>query len=141
MDVAPGELIFPERTVLMAPASVEEVQRSMVTLNSIAELRRPKETAEFFDSLEREEQAVWLDDFLNRARFAVDRDGMPYACLLDTGVNRGHPMLASAVDANDLHTVEPGWGTDVACTRARDRLLVTGTDPASEFLDDLLPAA
>lgn len=24
----------------------------------------------------------------------------------------------------------------VACTRARDRLLVTGTDPASEFLDD-----
>jgi mRNA-degrading endonuclease RelE of RelBE toxin-antitoxin system len=26
----------------------------------------------------------------------------------------------------------------VACTRARDRLLVTGVDPASEFLDDLL---
>ena len=25
----------------------------------------------------------------------------------------------------------------VACTRARDRLLVTGTNPASEFLDDL----
>ena len=25
----------------------------------------------------------------------------------------------------------------VACTRARDRLLVTGVDPASEFLDDL----
>jgi len=26
----------------------------------------------------------------------------------------------------------------VACTRARDHLLVTGVDPASEFLDDLL---
>jgi superfamily I DNA/RNA helicase len=25
----------------------------------------------------------------------------------------------------------------VACTRARDHLLVTGSDPASEFLDDL----
>lgn len=25
----------------------------------------------------------------------------------------------------------------VACTRARDRLLVTGVEPASEFLDDL----
>ena len=25
----------------------------------------------------------------------------------------------------------------VACTRARDRLLVTGIKPASEFLDDL----
>ncbi len=26
----------------------------------------------------------------------------------------------------------------VACTRARDFLLVTGVEPASEFLDDLL---
>jgi superfamily I DNA/RNA helicase len=26
----------------------------------------------------------------------------------------------------------------VACTRARDHLLVTGVNPASEFLDDLL---
>ena len=25
----------------------------------------------------------------------------------------------------------------VACTRARERLLLTGVDPASEFLDDL----
>ena len=114
MDVALGELIFPERTVLMVRASVEEMQRSMVTLNSIAELRRPKETADFFDSLEREEQAEWLDDFLNRARFAADGDGTPYVCLLDTGVNRGHPMLTPALGANDLHTVEPGWGTDDA---------------------------
>ena len=29
----------------------------------------------------------------------------------------------------------------VACTRARDHLLVTGVDPASEFLDDLRPRA
>ena len=26
----------------------------------------------------------------------------------------------------------------VACTRARDHLIVTGVDPASEFLDDLI---
>ena len=112
MEVAQGELNFPERTVLMVRASVEEMQRSMVTLNSIAELRRPKETAEFFDSLERDEQTEWHEDFLGRARFAADGDGPPYACLLDTGVNRGHPMLAPALDADDLHTAEPGWGTN-----------------------------
>ena len=114
IEVAQGELIFPERTVLMARASMEQMQRSMVTLNSIAELRRPKETADFFDSLEREDQAEWLDDFLNRVQFAADGDGTPYACLLDTGVNRGHPMLAPALEVDDLHTVEPGWGTDDA---------------------------
>ena len=109
MEVAQGELIFPERTVLMVRASVEDMQQSMVKLNSIAELRRPKETAEFFDSLERDEQAEWLEDFLGRAQFAADGDGPPYACLLDTGVNRGHPILAPALDPDDLHTVEPGW--------------------------------
>ena len=114
MEVARGELTFPERTVLMARASVEQMQRSVVTLNSIAELRRPKETADFFDSMEREEQAEWLADFLDRARFVDDGDDTPHACLLDTGVNRGHPMLAPALDANDLHTVEPGWGTNDA---------------------------
>ena len=51
MRVAKGDLRFPERTVLLARASVEQLRASMVTLNNIAELRRPKETAEFFDSL------------------------------------------------------------------------------------------
>ena len=51
--------------------------------------------------------------------------------------------IESVVDEADLKEV---YNTErhllyVACTRARDRLLVTGTDPASEFLDDLLPAA
>ena len=114
VEVEQGELIFPERTVLMACASMEQMQRSIVTLNSIAELRRPKETADFFDSLEREEQAEWLEDLLNRVQFAADGDGTPYACLLDTGVNRGHPLLAPALEVGDLHTVEPGWGTDDA---------------------------
>ena len=111
MEVTQEELRFPERTVLMARAAVDQMQRSMVTLNSIAELRRPKETADFFDAMQREEQAEWLDDLLDRARFADNADGTPHACLLDTGVNRGHRLLAPALDANDLHTVEPGWGT------------------------------
>ena len=51
MRLAKGELRFPERTILLARASVEQMRASMVTLNSIAELRRPKETADFFDSL------------------------------------------------------------------------------------------
>ena len=112
IEVAEGALDFPERTVLMARASARQMERSMITLNSIAELRRPKDTADFFDSLERDEQADWLDDLLDRARFAAEADDTPYACLLDTGVNRGHPLITPALDADDLHTVEPGWGTD-----------------------------
>jgi len=47
--------------------------------------------------------------------------------------------IESIVDESDLEEV---YNTErhllyVACTRARDFLLVTGVDPASEFLDDL----
>jgi len=50
--------------------------------------------------------------------------------------------LDSAADEADLREV---YDTErhllyVACTRARDRLLVSGTEPPSEYLDDLRPA-
>ncbi len=47
--------------------------------------------------------------------------------------------IESVTDDSDLEDV---YNTErhllyVACTRARDYLLVTGVEPASEFLDDL----
>lgn len=44
-----------------------------LTLNSIAELRRAKETAEFFDALPPGEQPAWLEDLLGRT--AVPEEG------------------------------------------------------------------
>jgi hypothetical protein len=112
--VAPGELEFPERTVLLVRTSAGAMRRSMMILNSIAELRRAKETAEFFDSLPPEEQPAWMDELLGRCRFSRSDDPVPYICLLDTGVNSGHPLIAPALADSDLHTVEPAWGTDDA---------------------------
>ena len=111
-QLAPGELQFPERTVLLAFGSAAQMKQSVLTLNSIAELRRAKETAEFFDALPPEEQPAWLDDL--RARLTVpgqDTD-VPHVCLFDTGVNHGHPLIAAGLATPDLHTVEPGWGTN-----------------------------
>lgn len=64
---AAGELMFPERTVLLVYGSAGQMSRSVTTLNSIAELRRAKDTAEFFDALPPEEQTEWLDEFLKNA--------------------------------------------------------------------------
>lgn len=84
----------------------------MVTLNSIAELRRAKETADFFDSLSRLEQREWLDELLNRIRYSASREDVPYVCLLDTGISLGHKLLEPAIDSDDVHTIEPAWGTN-----------------------------
>lgn len=115
-QLAPGELQFPERTVLLVYGSARQMKRSMLTLNSIAELRRAKETAEFFDSVPPEEQPAWLDDL--RARLAVPGQDaeVPHVCLFDTGVNHGHPLIGTGLTAADLHTVEPGWGTNDGVT-------------------------
>jgi len=45
--------------------------------------------------------------------------------------------IADNADLEDVYNTERHL-LYVACTRARDRLLVTSVDPASEFLDDLL---
>jgi superfamily I DNA/RNA helicase len=57
----------------------------------------------------------------------------------DDEVIPSQQRIAHVTDESDLEEV---YNTErhllyVACTRARDYLLVTGVDPASEFLDDL----
>lgn len=106
--LAPGELQFPERTVLLLYGNAAQMKRSMMTLNSIAELRRAKETADFFDSLAPSEQPSWLNDLTPRL-IAPDANA-PHICLLDSGVNHGHPLIAQALSHPDLHTVDPAWG-------------------------------
>jgi hypothetical protein len=79
---------FPERTVLLMYGSEHQFSRSVMTLNCVAELRRAKETANFFDEMDVGEQRGWQDDLLQRTRFAPDGDETPRVCLLDSGVNR-----------------------------------------------------
>lgn len=109
---APGVLHFPERSVLLVYGSVSQMKRSMMTLNSIAELRRAKETAEFFDALPPQEQPEWGDELNGRLTLPADGANAPYVCLFDTGVNNSHPLLQHALSNDDRHTVDPAWGVD-----------------------------
>jgi hypothetical protein len=112
VEVKAGELVFPERSVLLAYGSPAQFKRSALLLSLIAELRRAKETAEFFDSLPALEQREWVEELLLRATFPASGADVPHICLLDTGVNNGHPLIAPALHHGDLHTVQPAWGTD-----------------------------
>jgi len=110
--VSDKQVNFPERTVLVMYGSQQQLSRSVMTLNCVAELRYAKETAEFFDGMEVREQREWSDDLLRRLQAPPSDDAAPRVCLLDSGVNRGHPLLEPLMDAGDLHTVEPAWGVD-----------------------------
>ena len=109
--VLDGALRFPERTILLIQSSKAQLQSSVLALNCIAELLRAKETADFFDSFTPAEQHQWAEELLERTTFAAPENA-PHVCIIDTGVNHGHPLLAPALTILDLHTIEPDWGID-----------------------------
>lgn len=109
-EVSEYQANFPERTVVMMFGSEAQLSQSVMLLNCVAELRMAKDTAEFFDGMEVQEQGAWMNDMLAHAAWPAAH--APHVCLLDTGVNRGHPMLAQLLDAPDQHTVNPAWGVD-----------------------------
>lgn len=111
-QVSEHHIGFPERTVVLMFGSEQQFSTSVMTLNCVAELRRAKETAHFFDGMTPPEQQEWADETLARLTVAIDDDSTPRVCLLDSGVNRGHPLLSPFIANADLHTVDPAWGVD-----------------------------
>lgn len=102
------EIKFPERTVVAAKGTKAQIARSITLLNCIAELRRAKETADFFTAMRAVEQFEWIDDALRLIGPSVA--DAPAVCLLDTGVNNSHPLLDVGLNAEDMDAYEPAWG-------------------------------
>lgn len=113
--VSTSRVDFPERTVVMMHGSERQFSQTVMTLNCVAELRRAKETAELFDGMDAEEQQAWKDELLVRTTFPAHADDVPRVCLLDSGVNRGHPLLSPVLTSDDMHTVELAWGKGDDC--------------------------
>lgn len=100
---------FDDRIVILAYASARQLSMSVDVLSDLAELRRAKEAATFFVDQSPREQAEWVDELAGRTRHADENS--PAVCLLDTGVNRGHPLIESSLPASDCHAVDVEWGT------------------------------
>ncbi|SOZ19438.1 S8 family peptidase [Cupriavidus taiwanensis] len=110
-EIPNKQIAFPERTVVLMRGSQAQVQTSLLGLNCVAEFRRAKETADFFDSMGVEEQRDWQQDLIQRTQIAAGEDA-PRLCLLDSGVNRGHDLLAPLMAEDDMYSVEKAGRTD-----------------------------
>ncbi|WP_368545870.1 S8 family peptidase [Klebsiella pneumoniae] len=110
--VSEHKVDFPERTITWMYGSQRQFSQANLLLNCVAELRRAKDTAEFFEGLPASEQRFWVDEALQRLQVPSTEDDVPYICLLDSGVNRGHAMLSPVLHQQDTLTVNDEWGTN-----------------------------
>lgn len=98
---------FGDRTVVLLRATADELSDTFVSLDDMAELRRPHDVASFLTGLPASEQVQWIDDLLRRLQ-AADK-GAPVVCVLDTGVQDAHPLLSDSLEASDVHVADASW--------------------------------
>lgn len=101
-------LHFIDRSVVLVRGTLEQLSRGVDILGIIAEVRKAKVTADFFDGLPVDSQQGLIDGL--NGRLVLPPVTAPAIALLDTGVNRGHPLLAPIITDNDLHAHTPAWG-------------------------------
>jgi len=107
IEVGPREIRFPERRVLLARATVEQWAAFENLFDLLAELRLAKALAGEFVELAPRDQAELIEEALSRIEPPPEH--APAVCHLDTGVNRGHPLLEFALAEEHLLTIDPTW--------------------------------
>ena len=110
IEIQPYRLRFPERVVLLGKATRHQLAGLLEYSPDIAEFRRAKETARFFVDLTNEDQTEWVSNLCSR--IVSNSNTNVSVCVMDTGANNGHPLLAPVLSDADCHTVEPRWGVN-----------------------------
>lgn len=109
LEVAEDEEVrFLERCVVLVLGNREQLARSLQLLGGMAELRKAKENAGFYTAMNAVQQQAAVDAAAQHLQ--PPGPDAPAVCLLDTGVNEGHPLLSPFVDEQDKHACHPDWG-------------------------------
>lgn len=99
---------FDERAVILVFVNnaflIELLKRS----DQFAEIRIGQEVASLWTDTDNIEQTEWVDDLLSRLNIV---DSNVSVCILDTGVNNGHPLIEPLLDESNCLTVNDSWGT------------------------------
>lgn len=103
-----GYIQFPERIVKAVKLSINQLEKLTQNCDDIAEYRKVKETSAVFTEMPPGEQAEWVNEL--KTRLSIDKKSPVSICILDTGINNGHPLLSEVLNSSDCHSVNPVWG-------------------------------
>ncbi|WP_198030157.1 S8 family peptidase [Bradyrhizobium sp. Tv2a-2] len=103
-------LYFHEVVVVPVLANRVTIELLMFATDAIAELRIADDSPTFFTDDIRGDEQAWVDALAERVIWPGNY--APAVCVLDTGINRGHPLIEPALGINDGFAINPDWGTD-----------------------------
>lgn len=101
-------LQFPERAVLLIRANATQLSALIEASDLVCELRAAREIPTHIMDWENRDQADLCANLVERLEISEDTDIA--VCILDSGVNNRHPLLAPILSDDDLHAVKPRWG-------------------------------
>lgn len=101
-------LVFPENTVVLMKSTPEELGRSLLYIDNLAEIRRPVETTDFYVNLDKNYERDFINDLNERINNQIEENNIS-VCLLDTGINRVNPLLKNLIPQRNLDSVNPKW--------------------------------
>lgn len=101
-------LTFLDRVVFHAIAPRHALAASAEMLDRVAEIRLAKPPPEVIQGLPLADRRRIAEGIVGRV--VAPATDAPYVCLLDTGVNRAHPLIEPHLARSDMHTVNPAWG-------------------------------
>lgn len=104
-------LKFPEDIVVIAKASRDLLGQVIRRTAGVRALAAPSVAADFFDGMDIQEQAEWVEELSDRTQ-RVGSDDPGYITLLDTGISRAHPLIRPFLSIDDRHAANPAWGVE-----------------------------
>lgn len=96
-------LTFPERSVYLVYANRDSLTKLLGCSDQLAEIRSGRTLTGFLFDEYRGEQQEWVEDLYNRTQINPDTNSV--VCVLDSGVNNGHPLLEPIIPAGNCGTV------------------------------------
>lgn len=104
---------------MLGRADSSQLKELIEECPNISEIRKAPETVQFFLGLTPAEQSEWVKELMSRTIYATNSEVA--VCVLDSGVNNGHPLIHPILSDKDCMTYNPIWG--VSDTREHGTLM------------------
>lgn len=105
----PHSVSFPESVVRLCKANGEQLRKLIRRYPYVSEIRKALRSASTYESMSVSEQQNLVDGLLHRVVFSP---GKVSVCILDTGLNGGHPLLKPYVVEDGVLAWNKSWSAD-----------------------------